>query len=224
MRLLHVDPHVVVVEKDSGISTVPFEEGERDSLVQKVAHKIARGGRPRRLHVVQRLDRGTSGVLVFARTEVARDVLKAQLAAHTMERVYLAVAHGDVGTRTFRSHLVADRGDRRRGSARRGEVGRLAVTHVQPILRLRGATLLQCRLETGRTHQIRIHLAEAGHPILGERVYIKGYRARPIGAPRLALHAQRLAFDHPEGGRRMVFESPLPPDLTGLVGGLQSRT
>jgi len=199
VRLLHVDPHVVVVEKESGVATVPFEEGERNALVQKVAHAIARGGRPRRLHVVQRLDRGTSGVLVFARTELAREVLKAQLAAHSMERVYLAVAHGDVGARTFESRLVLDRGDRRRGSTRREDAGRLAITHVEPIERLRGATLLSCRLETGRTHQIRIHLAEAGHPILGERVYIKGYRARPR-ASRSTRTASRSTIPRVAGG------------------------
>jgi 23S rRNA pseudouridine1911/1915/1917 synthase len=216
VRLLHVDRHVAVVDKPSGIPTVPFEEDERRSLVQIVTREL--GGR--RLHVVQRLDRGTSGVLVFARTDLARDVLKAQLRTHTMERVYLAVAHGDVGAQTFRSRLVADRGDRRRGSAK--DRGRIAVTHVEPLERLRGATLLACRLETGRTHQIRIHLGEAGHPILGERVYVKGLRGRPLPSPRLALHAHRLAFDHPAGGQRMTFVSPLPADLVGLVGALHS--
>jgi 23S rRNA pseudouridine1911/1915/1917 synthase len=219
VQLLHVDPYVAVVDKPSGISTVPFED-ERDSLVQEVARALARGGRGRRLHVVQRLDRPTSGVLVFARTELAKEVLQAQLRTHTMERMYLAVAHGDVAAQTFRSRLVSDRGDRRRGS---GAGGRIAVTHVEPLERLRGATLLACRLETGRTHQIRIHLGEAGHPLLGERIYVKGHRGRPLSAPRLALHAHRLAFDHPADGRRLWFESPLPPDLRALVQALQSR-
>jgi len=219
-RTLHVDRHVVVVDKPSGVPTVPFDEGERRSLVQLVSREL----KGQRLHVVQRLDAGTSGVLVFARTELAREVLKAQLQTHSMEREYLAVCHGRIDRpTTFRSFLVADRGDRRRGSARRGEKGRLAVTHVEPREPLRGATLVACRLETGRTHQIRIHLAEAGHPLLGERVYVKGFPGRPLPSPRLALHAHRIAFDHPGGGRRMTFVSPLPDDLAGLVRSLGGR-
>lgn len=218
VRLLQVDNHVVVVDKPSGIATVPYED--EPSLVQRVAKQLAGRGRPRRLHVVQRLDLGTSGVLVFARTELAREVLKAQLRAHTMERVYLAIAHGKVSPSRLESRLVADRGDRRRGSTKDGR-GRLAVTHVEPVEALRGATLVACRLETGRTHQVRIQLAEAGHPLLGERVYVKGHPGRPLPSPRLALHATRLAFDHPSDGTRRTFHSPLPPDLAGLVASLR---
>jgi 23S rRNA pseudouridine1911/1915/1917 synthase len=221
VRTLHVDRHVVVVDKPTGIPTVPFDEAERRSLVRIVSREL----RGQRLHVVQRLDAGTSGVLVFARTELAREVIKAQLRTHSVEREYLAVCHGRIDRpTTLRSFLVADRGDRRRGSARGSDRGRLAVTHVEPRRPLGGATLVACRLETGRTHQIRIHLAEAGHPLLGERVYVKGFERRPLPAPRLALHAHRLAFDHPEGGRRMTFVSPLPPDLVGLIGSLCGST
>ncbi|HEX7466517.1 MAG TPA: RluA family pseudouridine synthase, partial [Usitatibacter sp.] len=158
--LVYVDAQIVVVNKPAGINTVPFEAGERGTLDQLVAALLPRTrgkGPPSSLGVVQRLDRETSGVLVFARTFAAKKILAAQLRAHSVHRLYIALAHGAIEKKqTFRSYLVQNRGDRLRGTSRFGREGQLAVTYVDPIRRLAGATLVTCRLETGRTHQIRI--------------------------------------------------------------------
>jgi 23S rRNA pseudouridine1911/1915/1917 synthase len=222
--LVYVDPHVVVVNKPPGLNTVPFEAGERGTLDQLVAALLPRPrgkGPPASLGVVQRLDRETSGLLVFARTFSAKKILASQLRAHSVHRVYHAIAHGNVDKRTFRSHLVQNRGDRLRGTSRFGQEGQLAVTHVEPLRRLAGATLVACRLETGRTHQIRIHLAESGHPIVGERVYIRDYQGELIPAPRPMLHAAELGFVHPVKGESLRFTVPAPDDFQEMVARLK---
>jgi 23S rRNA pseudouridine1911/1915/1917 synthase len=218
--LVYFDPHVVVVEKPSGISTVPYEEGERGTLDQLVAALLPRSrgkGPPATLGVVQRLDKETSGLIVFARSFAAKKVLASQLRAHTMHRSYLALAHGRVEKQTFRSYLVKDRGDGLRGTSRFGQQGQLAVTRVEPVRALDGATLVACKLETGRTHQIRIHLSEAGHPIVGERVYVRRYEGTLITAPRPMLHAAELGFTHPVKGDPMRFDSAPPADFAAMV-------
>ena len=135
------------------------------------------------------------------------------------------MARGDVAAQTVVSRLVRDRGDGRRGSTTLPGVGKEAITHVRPIERLGEYTLIECRLETGRTHQIRIHLAENGHPLCGEKVYNQPFRKKATpdasGAPRIALHAAELGFDHPISGKPMRFETPLPPELTALVARLR---
>jgi 23S rRNA pseudouridine1911/1915/1917 synthase len=218
--LVYVDPQVVVVNKPAGISTVPFKPGERGTLDQLVAALLPRPrgkGPPASLGVVQRLDKETSGLLVFARTFSAKKMLASQLRAHTMHRRYLALAHGTVQSGTLRSYLVQDRGDRLRGTSRFGKEGQLAITHVEPVRVLRGATLVACRLETGRTHQIRIHLAERGHPIVGERVYVRDYDGELIPAPRPMLHAAELGFVHPTKQTQVHFEAPPPDDFERLL-------
>jgi 23S rRNA pseudouridine1911/1915/1917 synthase len=209
--IVYVDPHVVVVDKPAGISTVPFSESEQGSLEQLVTELLARREKRRAapLGIVHRLDKETSGLLVFARTLAAKRALKQQFRVHSVHRRYLAIARGSVAGRTLSSRLVRDRGDGRRGSTDNPKLGRLAITHVRPIEQLAGATLIECTLETGRTHQIRIHLAEAGHPLLGERVYAPGDGA----APRLMLHAAELGFTHPTTGRRIELRSEPPPDF-----------
>jgi 23S rRNA pseudouridine1911/1915/1917 synthase len=172
------------------------------------------------LHVVHRIDRATSGLLAFAKTKRAEQGLAAQLRAHTMERTYICVAHGRVASRRIESYLVADRGDRLRGSTSRTDQGKRAVTHVVAGEALRGATVCSVQLETGKTHQIRIHLAECGHPLVGETVYIRDFEAaghRPIASPRLLLHAATLGFVHPISGERVELSSALPADFTRIV-------
>src|SRR5262249_17369957 len=181
----HLDEHLGVGEKPAGMSTVrhPAERAWSDrrkalapTLEDIVPQLIAQQeGRPRsghqpRLRAVHRLDKDTSGLLVFARTVPAERGLGKQFHAHTVQRRYLAIVPGRVESQTIRSRLVRDRGDGRRGSTRLPGVGKEAITHIEVIEWLPGHTLLACRLETGRTHQIRIHLAEHGHPICGERV------------------------------------------------------
>jgi 23S rRNA pseudouridine1911/1915/1917 synthase len=225
--IVYLDASVVVVRKPPGISTVPFgDEGSGevtlDALVREaLAHKGGVRGRAP-LGVVQRLDRATSGILVFARTFAAKKHLGNQLRFHTMTRRYLAIAHGDVASGTHRSHLIEDRGDGLRGSARdRQREGQLAVTHVERVERLEGATLVACRLETGRTHQIRIHLSESGHPLVGEAVYVRGFRHTLIPAPRLMLHAAELGFAHPSNERPMSFSEPPPKDFEQTLARLR---
>jgi 23S rRNA pseudouridine1911/1915/1917 synthase len=224
--LVHVDAHVVVVRKPAGIATVPHED-ERDTLDRVVQSLLRRTARPGTsvapLGVVQRLDKDTSGLIVFARTTTAKRDLQLQFRQHSIVRRYLAIAHGHVESRTIRSRLVQDRGDGLRGSTGSAELGRDAVTHVKRIEALEGATLVECVLETGRTHQIRIHLAEAGHPIVGERVYARSYSGPAIAAPRLMLHAAELGFSHPVTQTALHFEDPLPADMEGVLGLLRGR-
>jgi 23S rRNA pseudouridine1911/1915/1917 synthase len=180
---------------------------------------------------VHRIDRETSGLVVFARSIPAARILAEQFRVHDTQRRYLAIVEGRPATRTIRSHLVRDRGDGRRGSADE-ESGKLAITHVRTVERLGPRhSLVECRLETGRTHQIRIHLSEAGHPLVGERVYRSkasrpGDRRRAQPEPtvgRVALHAAELGFVHPASGERVRFECPLPRDLRELARVLAGR-
>jgi 23S rRNA pseudouridine1911/1915/1917 synthase len=211
----------VVVDKPAGISTVPYDENEHGTLDQLVMETISERGRRAPLGIVHRIDKETSGVVVFARTVAAKQELKNQFRFHTVGRRYVAIAHGAVKTATIESRLVADRGDGRRGSTDNEELGREAITHVKWMETLRGATLVECRLETGRTHQIRIHLAERNNPLVGERVYSKNYRGQLIAAPRLMLHARELSFDHPTTGQRLDFERPLPADMQAVLASLR---
>jgi 23S rRNA pseudouridine1911/1915/1917 synthase len=227
-----LDDQVVVVEKPSGVSTVrhPAEYAwtdERRKLVPTLDDLVLRqiGGVPAkqrkghraRVRVVQRLDKDTSGMVVFARTVEAERGLGAQFKAHTVTRRYLTLVPGRVEPQTIRSFLLRDRGDGRRGSGAVEGVGKEAITHVAIEQKLPGYTLLSVKLETGRTHQIRIHLAELGHPVCGDKVYRGKLGMAPIAdmsdAPRLALHATELGFTHPTTGEDMHWEMPLPEDL-----------
>ncbi len=220
--LVFYDSQVVVVEKPSGISTVPYDRDERDTLDRRVMAQLARGQRRTKLFLVHRIDKETTGLLVFAATAHAQARLKTQFRFHTVERRYFALVRGHVRSQTISSRLVQDRGDGLRGSTINPKLGREAITHVRLIERFAQSSLVECRLETGRTHQIRIHLSEAGHPLLGERVYSRGYSGARIEAPRTMLHAATLGFDHPgEDGRRMTYESELPADFTRVIAQLR---
>jgi 23S rRNA pseudouridine1911/1915/1917 synthase len=236
----YLDPHLVVVEKPAGIATVrhPLERdwSERrkalaptleevvPALIAQREGRTAKGPLPR-LRVVHRLDKETSGLVVFARRVAAEQGLGRQFRAHTVTRRYLAVVPGHVTGRTITSRLVRDRGDGRRGSTSLPGVGKEAVTHVEVVERLPGYALVSCRLETGRTHQIRIHLAEWGHPVCGDKVYCRqpGGPAERSGAPRLALHAAELGFVHPVTGQALHWSTPLPADLQNFVDRLRGR-
>lgn len=184
-------------------------------------------GPPRRLRPVHRIDRETSGLMVFARTVDAERLLGLQFRDHSLHRVYVAVALGNVHEQTFESNLVDDRGDGRRGSTKNPKLGKYAVTHVRPLEKLAGFTVVECRLETGRTHQIRIHLSEAGHPLCGDRVYRGPFPGKPIAdesrAPRVALHAAEIGFLHPVTGEQLKFVMPLPKDMAILIDLLRKK-
>jgi 23S rRNA pseudouridine1911/1915/1917 synthase len=223
--LVFDDAHVVVIDKPAGINSVPYEERETGTAMDLIRGAWRRMGKPATsvaLHVVHRIDRATSGLLCFAKTKRAELGLAAQLRAHTMEREYRCVAHGVVAPGRIESMLVTDRGDGLRGSTSHAHQGKRAVTHVTVERALRGATLCAIRLETGKTHQIRIHLAESGHPLVGETVYIRDYAAPLIDSPRLLLHAATLGFVHPVSGEHVSLSSPLPPDFTAMVDRLSA--
>jgi 23S rRNA pseudouridine1911/1915/1917 synthase len=225
--VVHADSDVVVLRKTAGVLTVPFERGDRDTLVALARVALRRRDAAGRvtLRAVQRLDRDTSGLVVFARTVGAQRRLQEQFAAHAVKRHYLAIAHGEVAAASYDTVLVEDRGDGLRGSwgayrPARGATpagGRRAITHVLPVESLAGATLVCCTLETGRQHQIRVHLAEAGHPLLGEKVYIRDYPGPNLPAPRPMLHAATLGFRHPRTHRDLLFQDPPPPDFEAVL-------
>lgn len=218
--LVYDDAHVVVIDKPAGINSVPYEERETGTAMDLIRGAWRRMGKPATsvpLHVVHRIDRATSGLLCFAKSKKAELGLAAQLRAHTMERMYICVAHGVVQPQTIVSNLIADRGDGLRGSTTDPNRGKRAVTHVTVRKALRGATLCEVRLETGKTHQIRIHLAEAGHPLVGEPVYTRDYRGNLLTSARLMLHAATLGFVHPVTGERVSLSAALPPDFTAVV-------
>jgi 23S rRNA pseudouridine1911/1915/1917 synthase len=225
--LLYFDSQVVVVNKLAGVISVPFEDEERNTLADRTRLLLERKTRSRgaELGVVQRLDIGTTGVMVFARTLAAKRHLKQQFRIHSIERRYLAIAHGKVRAATIESYLVPNRGDGLRGSLgvfRRStrsipKEAQRAVTHVKPIRALHGATLVECRLETGRQHQIRIHLSERGHPLVGEKVYVRDFRGPYIAADRPMLHAEILGFVHPTTLETMRFQTPPPKDFDEML-------
>lgn len=226
LDIVHEDDDVVVVVKPAGLLTQPTPAGERDTLFGRLADALGRGRVRPYLAVVHRLDREASGLLVFARNLGALHALQGQLRAHRLTRRYLAIVEGRLAQEagTFDRALAGDGTRERRHVAKPGESGRPAVTHFRVRERLAGATLVEVELETGRTHQIRIHFAAAGHPLLGERVYRRpGAPPPPAALARLALHAAELAFIHPRSGERLRSTSPLPGELVQLVDGLRSR-
>ena len=231
----HLDEHVVVVEKPAGVNTVrhPLElewsakrraaDPTLEDLAQwAIAHRLGRTPKDLvPLRIVSRLDRETSGLVVFCRSVLAEKAVGRQFREHTVVRRYLAIVAGSFHPRTITSWLVPDRGDGRRGSTKLPNVGKEAITHVSFEEALNGYTLLSCRLETGRTHQIRIHLSEAGHHICGDKVYVRKANGEIVddksGAPRLALHATELGFEHPATNEHLHWTMPLPPDLAMFV-------
>jgi 23S rRNA pseudouridine1911/1915/1917 synthase len=224
------DEHVVVVEKPPGLTTMrhaheaaEFGSRGRRYLPATLADILAGqlGGKVRAVH---RLDNETSGLVVFASTVAAERALGKQFREHSVERCYLALVRGRARSQRIESRLARDRGDGRRGSAAEGQ---RAVTHVRVVEKLGDFTLVECRLETGRTHQVRIHLGEAGTPISGDHIYDRPLHGRPLpdasGMSRIALHAATLGFMHPATGKRMQWKSELPADMRALVKRLAGR-
>ncbi len=213
VRIVWEDSHAVVIDKPAGISTVPYEAREVGTAMDRLREAWRRQGKAASkvaLHIVHRIDRDTSGLVVFAKSKRAEIALAAQFRAHTIERRYRCVAHGAIDFRRVESRLVRDRGDGLRGSTRVPRQGKPSVTHVEVLEPRARGTVCAVRLETGRTHQIRIHFAEMGHPLIGETVYIRDYLNaghQPIAADRLMLHAEVLGFAHPVSGEALRFES-----------------
>jgi 23S rRNA pseudouridine1911/1915/1917 synthase len=213
-RIVHVDDSVIVVDKPAGMVTAPTPESDRGDLLDRLGRAYGE------VYLVHRIDLPTSGLLVFARTRDANKQLGDALVRHDVDREYRAVAIGDVAAQTI---------DRPIG-------GKRAVTHIAVVERLGStasadagpagpgpvATLVSACLETGRTHQIRIHLAGIGHPVAGDRTHGGETERKFIPrAPRLALHAAVLGFTHPTTGERVRFESPIPDELAAWIARLR---
>jgi 23S rRNA pseudouridine1911/1915/1917 synthase len=230
LDIVHQDAAIIVLNKPPGLVVHPGA-GNREHTLQNalLAHdpKLARVPRAGLVH---RIDKDTSGLLVVARTLEAHTRLVAALAAHEIEREYLALCTGTMTGGGTVDEPIGRHRTQRTKMAVRGD-GRAAVTHYRIDRRYRAHTLARVRLETGRTHQIRVHLAHAGYPIVGDPVY-GGRRRLPAGATpalkaalegfhRQALHAARLTFTHPKSGKQVGFEAPIPADLAGLLGAME---
>ena len=216
LAILHEDDDVIVVLKSHGLLTVATER-EKETTAQAYLNVYLKEKGEERIHVVHRLDRETSGVLVFAKNFEAREALKEKFAAHDVDRIYVAVVEGELDPPrgTFHSWLRERRDLRMESVDEAHPEAKAAVTHYRTIQSNGRYSMLEITLETGRKNQIRTHLSEAGHPVAGDRLY--GSTINPLG--RLGLHAKLLGFEHPTTGKRMVFTAPIPKVFRGLFGG-----
>jgi 23S rRNA pseudouridine1911/1915/1917 synthase len=232
IHICYVDEHIVVVDKPAGLTTVRHKEetasfGARarrylpPTLVDLLPSLLP--GQAGRIRAVHRLDKETSGLVVLARTARAERALGLQFRGHHVERKYLALVRGRAKNERIESVLTADRGDGRRGSASEAQSakGQHAVTHVHVVEELGDFTLVECQLETGRTHQVRIHLGERGTPLCGETIYDRPVHGAPLsdasGFSRPALHAAYLGLRHPISDEPMHWSTRLPDDMRRLL-------
>jgi len=220
--IVFADAHIVVVDKPAGMVTHPSKGHDEGTLVHGLLGAgIAGGDDPDRPGIVHRLDRDTSGLMLVARTERAHRRLGRMMRDRDIERRYLALVHGE-----FPPALTIDRpiGRDPRRRTRQAVVqvgGKEAITHFRTVERVGRLTLVEARLETGRTHQVRVHLEAAGHPVVGDPLYGQGRAAH--GLERQFLHAYRLGLPHPETGEDLSFESPLPDDLEAALAAARVR-
>jgi len=217
LRIVHEDAHLVVVDKPVGVAAHPSLGWEGPSVVEHLAAAgvaVSTSGAAERQGVVQRLDVGTSGLMVVAKSEIAYSVLKQAFRDRTVEKVYHALVQGhpDPFAGTIEAPIARHPGSDWKMAIVEG--GRHSVTHYETLEAHRAATLLEVHLETGRTHQIRVHMAAIGHPCVGDPLYgADPVLAQRLGLVRQWLHAVRLGFTHPTTGEYVTFDSPYPEDL-----------
>jgi len=215
------DEHLLVIDKPAGLVVHPGSGNWSGTMMNALLHHAPQLAAVPRAGIVHRLDKETSGLLVVARTLAAQTDLVRQLQARTVKRHYLALVHGQVAAAGSVDAPIGRHPVQRTKMAivKRGGSGRDALTHYVPRERFAAATLVECRLETGRTHQIRVHMASIGHPLVGDPVYGRRKSADAVldAFPRQALHAWRLALVHPATGVEMNWEAPLPPDFAALL-------
>ena len=245
LKIVFEDRHLLVVDKPAGVTSVREPgmnaRGKRQATLDELLARRdkSKGNRgrsqpasrqptprqPPAIFPVHRLDRDTSGLMLFAKSREAEKMLLERFRHHDIDRAYKAVVIGRPGQRTIESDLVRDRGDGKRGSLPPGQNARgaqHAITHVRPAESIGSWSIVECRLETGRTHQIRIHLSELGHPLCGDKMYRHADHLKDQSdAPRQALHAFRLGLAHPITGRRLKFESDWPEDLAKWLEALR---
>lgn len=226
LRLVHEDDALFVIDKPAGLVVHPGSGNPDGTLQNALLHRAPELAALPRAGIVHRLDKETSGLMMVARTAAAQTDLVRQLAARTVVRKYVAVVHGDL-ERGITIDAPIGRHPTQRTSMAVVARGKPSRTHVEPIERLGFATVVRCRLDTGRTHQIRVHLTAAGHPLVGDPTYRGRRQAIPVEEARRfarqALHAQHLGLVHPRTGEVMQWESPLPQDLAALVGALRAH-
>ena len=236
LTIVFEDEHLIVIDKPAGMVVHPAAGNLDGTLVNALLHHCAKNGGGQlsgiggvaRPGIVHRIDKDTSGLLVVAKSTVAHEGLARQFADHSIERAYHAVCAGRPlpPAGTIRGAIARSTSDRKKmalvGPNIAGSRGKHAVTHYRTLQALESATYLECRLETGRTHQVRVHLASIGHPLVGDPAYGRSPPAiRPLltrlGFARQALHAARLGFQHPVTGERLGFSSMLPVDMRELI-------
>jgi 23S rRNA pseudouridine1911/1915/1917 synthase len=215
LRVVHLDDALAVVDKPAGLVVHPAPSHRGPTLVSELGELLGGGEDSERPGIVHRLDKGTSGLLVVARDDETHAALQARVREREVERVYLALAAGRLGSRTGTIDAPIGRASRQRTRmAVSGAASRQARTHFEVLELLPLESYLEARLETGRTHQIRAHFAAIGHPLTGDETYGGAER---YGLRRQFLHAHRLAFEHPRSGERLSFSSPLPDDLAAAL-------
>lgn len=223
LDIVYEDDTLLVINKPVGLVVHPGSGNWEGTLLNALLHHAPQLEAVPRAGIVHRLDKDTSGLLVVAKTLTAQTALVRQLQARSVQREYLALVHGELA-RAGKVDALIGRHPAQRVKMAVVESGKPAVTHYQIEEKFPSCTLLRCRLETGRTHQIRVHLAHIGHPLVGDRVYLKGpqkcipqLRELLNGFPRQALHATRLALEHPVNGEVMEWQAPLPEDMQQLL-------
>jgi 23S rRNA pseudouridine1911/1915/1917 synthase len=219
LSIVYEDDALLVIDKPAGLVVHPGSGNRDGTLANALLHHAPELVAVARAGIVHRLDKDTSGLLAVARTEAAQRDLVRQLQARTVRREYLALVHGTVARGGSIDAPIGRHPVRRTAMAVVAK-GKRAVTHYEPRERFAGCTLLVCRLETGRTHQIRVHMAALKHPLVGDPTY---GRRHGLAFHRQALHAWRLGLLHPVTGRPMQWESPLPPDFAALLDSLRVR-
>jgi 23S rRNA pseudouridine1911/1915/1917 synthase len=215
LRVVHLDEAFAVVDKPAGLVVHPAPSHRGPTLVDELGELLGGGADPERPGIVHRLDKGTSGLLIVARTDEAHAALQDQVQRREVERAYLALARGRLGSRTGTIDAPIGRASRQRHRmAVSGAASRQARTHFEVLELLAAESYVEVKLETGRTHQIRAHFAAIGHPLAGDPTY--GGEVK-YGLTRQFLHAHRLAFEHPLAGGRLEFTSQLPADLAAAL-------
>ena len=231
LAVVFEDEYLIVVDKPAGLVVHPAAGNPDGTLVNALLHhchgQLSGIGGVARPGIVHRIDKDTSGLLVVAKTDKAHEGLAVQFADHSIARAYLAVVGGRPvpAAGTVTGAIARSTANRKKMALVEDGRGKHAVTHFRTVAPLRGATLVECRLETGRTHQVRVHMASIGHALLGDPVYGRSPSAiRPVlqrlGFHRQALHAAELGFVHPVTGSTVQFASPLPADMEALIGEL----
>jgi 23S rRNA pseudouridine1911/1915/1917 synthase len=231
LKVVFEDEHLLVVDKPAGLVVHPAAGNLDGTLVNALLHhcggSLSGIGGVARPGIVHRIDKDTSGLLVVAKTDVAHERLAKQFAAHSIDRRYLAIVNGVPKTSggSVDAPLARSSADRKKMAIVEGSRGKRAVTHWKRLQLLNQAALVECRLETGRTHQVRVHMASLGHALLGDPVYGRsskthGKLLKELGFQRQALHAAELGFTHPVTKSRLSFSSPMPPDMQELMRAL----